>query len=152
MLRKRGNSCGTGVHQRLMDANSSRAGRWQRHSLCLRHVAPPIQIKYRNVGARMLPHHWKMHHRMCHRLNGNPKLPPKFKPVLPLEFLPTEEMPQTPPTKPGSSSNMDVFICGLPAVWLSMTGRPPSHVCCKCSSEGERKKSFPEFILFTAVS
>lgn len=81
-------------------------------------------------------------------LENNTKLPSEFKHFLPPEFLLAEEMPQTPPTKPPSFSNMDVFICGLPVlqntVQLSMTG-------VKSILEAERKKRFPGFIVFTEV-
>lgn len=152
VLWQRGNSCRTGVHQRLMDANSSRAGRWQRLSIFvmsrLRATVSADQVQKRgnmNVPSPLqdAPPNVSSLERWATR-NSRPNLNP--------EFLPTEEMPQTPPTKLVPSSNMDVFICGVPAVWnvaqLSMMGRPPSHVCFKCYLEGERKKSFPEFILF----
>lgn len=85
-------------------------------------------------------------------LDKNTKLASEFKDFAPSEFLFAEEMPQTPPTKPPSFSNMDVFICGLSALQngraIIHAGPPPSRVCL----ETERKKPFPDFILFVEVS
>lgn len=85
-------------------------------------------------------------------LDKNTKLATEFKDFAPSEFLFAEEMPQTPPTKPPSFSNMDVFICGLSALRngraIIHAGPPPSRVCL----ETERKKPFPDFILFVEVS
>lgn len=133
------------VHQRLMaltvtDLRDSRyilsslAGTYYR----LRATVCADQIQKHGNTTVSSSGPWKMYHPTYQKTT---KLRSEFKHFLPSEFLLVEEIPQTPP----SISNMDVFICGLSAlqnaVQLSVTGRPPSHVCVKNSLEtGEEEK------------